>query len=173
MNNSFAFHFTLFVASHLFSQLFWQAPSCLPSCSPPELADVCLCVLCPVKALLHSQLLPADPPGLSTLLLQLVLSGWKPALNPNPCYSLGRDEGVGSLRAQIFKFFQCIQMFKCLMCLDPNQHTTLAVLCQPRGTASLLTAKAKSCWVRGTPDITAGRRQAWLQGSFGRRDWGS
>lgn len=144
---------------------------------------MCVCVF---SALLHCQVLPADlqPPGLSTLLL--VLSGLqlKPALNPNPCYSLGRDEGVGSLRAQIFKFLQCIKTFKCLMCLDPNQHTTLAVLCQgkalmnmacktgPRGAPSLSTAKAKSCWVRVTPDIPAGRRQAWLQGSFGRRDPG-
>lgn len=75
--------------------------------------------------------------------LDFVLSGLqpKPGLNPNPCYSLGRDEVVGSLRAQILKFLQCTKTFKGLMYLDHNQHTTLVVLCE--GKAMMIMACKK------------------------------
>lgn len=138
MNNSFAFHFTLFVASHLFSQLFWQAASCVPLLHTPWLG---WCVfVCPLpryssgpqpgSACWHLQ--PLRLSRTSVFLHSWVLSGLrlKPGLNSNPCYSLGRNEGVGSLRAQILEFLPYTKTFKSLMCLDPKQQTTLVVLCQ-------------------------------------------
>lgn len=72
-----------------------------------------------------------------------------------------------SLRAQFFKFLQCLKIFKGPLYLDPEQQPTLVVLCQgkglmavaarkrtasskggPGGTASFSTPKANSCWVR-------------------------
>lgn len=155
MNNSFAFHFTLFVMSHLFSQLFWQAPSCLPFLHTPWLSwCVCLCVLCP-GAWPGSACWNLQPPRLSRagiLLQPCVLSGLqlKPGLNPNPCYSLGRDEGVGSLRAQIFKFLQRTKTFQGLMYLGPKQHTTLVALCQENALMNMGCEKQDSKLWEGT-----------------------
>lgn len=122
-----------------FPNSFGRHPAASPFCTLPDLADVFVCASsaplefwCTARFCL---LASAAPKTQQSILLQpCVLScqacSWKPGLNPNPCYSLGSDEGVGSLRAQIFKFLQCIKTFKGLMYLDPNQHTTLVVLCQ-------------------------------------------
>lgn len=126
MNNSFAFQFTLFVASHLFSELFWQAPNCVPILHTPWLVDLFVCVPSVLlkfwyiaRFCLFAFATPESQHNQHfALVLYLVfLSGFqlKPGLEPNSYYSLGRDEGVGSLRAQILNFFQCTKAFKGLI----------------------------------------------------------